>query len=38
MDYDPGSRHAKEARKALEDPAIANAKPSQAAQPSAPPQ
>jgi hypothetical protein len=29
MDYDPGSRHAKEARKALEDPAIANAKPPQ---------
>ena len=27
MDYDPGSRHAKEARKALQDPAIANAKP-----------
>lgn len=26
MDYDPGSRHAKEARKALQDPAIANAK------------
>ena len=38
MDYDPGSRHAKEARKALEDPAIANAKPPQAAQPSASPQ
>ena len=27
MDYDPGSHHAKEARKALQDPAIANAKP-----------
>jgi tetratricopeptide (TPR) repeat protein len=27
MDYDPGSRHAKEAHKALADPAIANAKP-----------
>ena len=27
MDYDQGSRHAKEARKALADPAIANAKP-----------
>ncbi len=27
-EYDPGSRHAKEARKALEDPEIANAKPS----------
>jgi len=29
MDYDPGSRHAKEARKALQDPAVANAKPPQ---------
>ena len=29
MDYDPGSHHAKEARKALADPAIANAKPPQ---------
>ena len=27
MDYDPGSRHAKEARKTLADPALANAKP-----------
>ncbi len=27
MEYDPGSHHAKEARKALEDPEIANAKP-----------
>ncbi|MDR3799606.1 MAG: tetratricopeptide repeat protein [Terracidiphilus sp.] len=31
MDYDPGSRHAKEAHKALQDPAIANAKPPQPA-------
>jgi tetratricopeptide (TPR) repeat protein len=38
MDYDPGSRHAKEARKALADPAIANAKPPQPPQPSASPQ
>jgi len=38
MDYDPGSRHAKEARKALQDPSIANAKPLQPAQPSASPQ
>jgi tetratricopeptide (TPR) repeat protein len=38
MDYDPDSRHAKEARKALHDPAIANAKPPQSAQPSASPQ
>jgi tetratricopeptide (TPR) repeat protein len=38
MDYDPDSRHAKEARKALQDPAIANAKPPQSAQPSASPQ
>jgi tetratricopeptide (TPR) repeat protein len=38
MNYDPGSRHAKEARKALADPAIANAKPPQPAQPSASPQ
>lgn len=37
MEYDPGSHHAKEARKALEDPAIANAKPQQAAQTSASP-
>lgn len=27
MEYDPGSRHAKEAKKALQDPEIANAKP-----------
>jgi tetratricopeptide (TPR) repeat protein len=32
MEYDPGSKHAKEARKALQDPAIANAKTPQAAQ------
>jgi tetratricopeptide (TPR) repeat protein len=38
MEYDPGSRHAKEAKKALEDPQIANAKLPQAAQPSASPQ
>jgi tetratricopeptide (TPR) repeat protein len=38
MDYDPGSHHAKEARKALQDPAIANAKMPQPAQPSASPQ
>jgi len=38
MDYDPGSRHAKEARKALQDPAIANAKPPQPAAPAASPQ
>ena len=29
MDYDPGSHHAKEARKALQDPDLANAKPPQ---------
>lgn len=29
MDYDPGSRHAKEARKALQDPDLARAKPPQ---------
>jgi hypothetical protein len=38
MDYDPDSRHAKEARKALQDPALANAKPPQPAPSSAPPQ
>jgi tetratricopeptide (TPR) repeat protein len=38
IDYDPDSRHAKEARKALQDPAIANAKPSRPAQSSASPQ
>ena len=31
LEYDPGSRHAKDARKALRDPEIANAKPSSAA-------
>lgn len=35
MEYDPGSRHAKEAHKALEDPEIANAKPASSAQPAA---
>lgn len=35
MEYDPGSHHAKEAKKALEDPQIANAKQPQPAQPSA---
>jgi TolA-binding protein len=35
MEYDPGSRHAKEARKALKDPEIANAKPAAGGQPSA---
>lgn len=38
MDYDPGSHHAKEARKALQDPALANAKAPQTAQSSASPQ
>ncbi len=33
MDYDPGSRHAKDAARALKDPEIANAK----AAPAAPP-
>jgi tetratricopeptide (TPR) repeat protein len=37
MAYDPGSHHAKEAKKALEDPQIANAK-AQAAQPANSPQ
>ncbi|MEI9969410.1 MAG: tetratricopeptide repeat protein [Terracidiphilus sp.] len=32
-EYDPGSRHAKEAGKALEDPEIANAKPDASASP-----
>ncbi|HEY1804726.1 MAG TPA: tetratricopeptide repeat protein [Terracidiphilus sp.] len=32
-EYDPGSRHAKEAAKALDDPEIANAKPDAAQQP-----
>jgi tetratricopeptide (TPR) repeat protein len=30
MEFDPGSRHAKDAQKALKDPEIANAKPAQA--------
>jgi tetratricopeptide (TPR) repeat protein len=38
MDYDPGSHHAKEARKVLQDPAVANAKAPQIAQPAATPQ
>ena len=38
MDYDPDSRHGKDARKALEDPEIANAKPPLSAQPCAQPQ
>lgn len=33
MEYDPGSRHAKDAGKALKEPEIANAKASQATQP-----
>lgn len=36
-EYDPGSHHAKEARKALEDPQIANAKPQPPAAQPAPP-
>ena len=36
--YDPGSRHAKEARKALQDPEIANAKPQTPSQPPTQPQ
>jgi hypothetical protein len=38
MEYDPDSKHAKEARKALADPAFANAKPPQPAQSPATPQ
>ncbi len=38
MEYDPGSRHAKDARKALEDPEIANAKPDSSAPTAAKPQ
>jgi Flp pilus assembly protein TadD len=38
MEYDPGSHHAKDARKALDDPEIANAKAAQAAQSSTPSQ
>lgn len=37
MEYDPNSRHSKDARKHLDDPEIANAKPQSAAHP-APPQ
>ena len=33
MEYDPGSRHAKDAGKALQDPEIANAKPASSGQP-----
>ncbi len=33
MEYDPGSRHAKESGKALQDPEIANAKPASSVQP-----
>jgi tetratricopeptide (TPR) repeat protein len=38
MQYDPGSRHAKEAGKALQDPEIANAKPASSGQPAQQPQ
>jgi tetratricopeptide (TPR) repeat protein len=38
VDYDPDSRHGKDARKALKDPEIANAKPASFAQPTAQPQ
>lgn len=38
MEYDPGSHHAKEAKKLLQDPTIANARPPQPAQLPAPPQ
>jgi tetratricopeptide (TPR) repeat protein len=38
MEYDPGSRHAKESGKALQDPEIANAKPASSVQPAQPPQ
>jgi tetratricopeptide (TPR) repeat protein len=38
VDYDPDSHHGKDARKALNDPEIANAKPMANAQPSAPAQ
>ena len=38
MEYDPGSRHAKESGKALKEPEIANAKASPPAQPATPPQ
>ena len=35
MEYDPDSRHAKDAKKALQEPELANAKPNAAQQPSA---
>jgi tetratricopeptide (TPR) repeat protein len=38
MQYDPGSRHAKDAGKALQDPEIANAKPAPSGQPAQQPQ
>ena len=38
MEYDPGSRHAKESGKALHDPEIANAKPASSGQPAQQPQ
>ncbi len=38
MEYDPGSRHAKESGKALPDPEIANAKPASSGQPAQQPQ
>lgn len=38
MEYDPDSKHGKEARKALQDPALANAKPPQPTTSSASPQ
>jgi tetratricopeptide (TPR) repeat protein len=38
VEFDPGSRHGKEARKALEAPEIANAKPSSAITTAPPPQ
>ncbi len=38
MEYDPGSHHAKEAGKALQDPEIANAKPASSGQPAEQPQ
>lgn len=36
IDYDPDSRHAKDAKKALEEPELAKAKPATAARPSGP--
>jgi tetratricopeptide (TPR) repeat protein len=38
IEYDPGSHHSKDARKHLEDPEIANAKPSASVTPAAQPQ